>query len=178
LPGSSSKSGAGISAEKKHVGRLEDQIQLPINMINQWPINVPKFYSVQTVWAQSGVSALIAMERNDILQDYNVPLLHAMAATFNPDYFLFVAQSFVKYLKFNNKNVFYGFLLFFFGCFYTYHLRAKSLFSRVVVSKFIPTKVFEVNGLSSIRGAVSELEIFLKHSKIDFESVVNTKKPN
>lgn len=37
VPGSSARSGAGISAQGRHVGRLEDQKHLPPNTLERWP---------------------------------------------------------------------------------------------------------------------------------------------
>lgn len=94
VPGSSAKSTAGLGAEKKHHGRLEDQPHLPRECWTNWPQNVPKYFAVQTVWAQSGLAALTATGRDDILREFNLPLLYAKCMVFNPQ---FVFTTFLGY---------------------------------------------------------------------------------
>src|SRR5690348_7711765 len=86
VPGTSAKSTAGASAQKKHVGRLEDQAHLPVDCAARWPVTVPPFFAVQTVWAQSAVSALRTTGREAVLEEFDIGLLHAMCAVFNPTY--------------------------------------------------------------------------------------------
>ena len=172
LPGSSAKSTAGSSAEKKHKGSLREQTHIPKKVIDEWPLDVPKFFAVQTVWAQSGLSALRATGRNDILMSYNSALLHAMTGVFNPDYFNFVVKSFTVSLKKDNKNILFGYLKLSYGILYTYYLRAKS-FTKRIFSKFFVSRVSETNGLSSIYEAVDQLENFLEQSDCHFDSSFN-----
>lgn len=113
IPGSSAKSAAGISAQKKHHGRkLQDQSHLPVECLNDWPAIIPEFYAVQTVWAQAGWGALKATGREDVLKEFNVPLLHATCAVFNPQYFIFILSSYLGALKSSNRGVVWGAMCF------------------------------------------------------------------
>jgi hypothetical protein len=86
LPGSSAKSTAGAHARKEHVGRLEDQEHLPRGCAEHWPIEVPAVFTVQTVWAQSGLAALRATGRGDRARELDLGLLHGMCGVLNSGY--------------------------------------------------------------------------------------------
>ena len=163
VPGSSAKSTAGISAEKKHFGRLQDQTHLPHGCWDNWPTIVPAFYAVQTVWAQSAVRALEATGRDDILEKFNVPLLHAMCAVFNPHFFADVIRSYFNSLRKNEKSLLTGTLLFAAGYIRVWGWRAGTLFKRIF-SRFRPSNVINISNLNDINEAVIALSCHLNES--------------
>ena len=64
VPGISASSTSGLSSEGRHVGRLFASAHLiPFRGI-KWDRRVPKFYSVQSVWAYSMLSALNKTKSN------------------------------------------------------------------------------------------------------------------
>jgi glycosyltransferase involved in cell wall biosynthesis len=153
IPGSSAKSAAGISAQKRHHGRkLQDQPHLPEGCWNNWPVVVPEFYAVQTVWAQAGWSALKATGRDDILEAFNVPLLHAMCAVFNPQYFIFILTSYFKALDSSDKGAIWGAINFSRYYLFVWGLRAKSILDRLFY-KIKPEKTKVVSNLNNIEEA-------------------------
>jgi hypothetical protein len=87
VPGTSARSTAGANALKRHVGRLEDQPHLPVDCVRTWPAEIPAVFTVQTVWAQSGLSALRATRRDDLAAEFDVALLHAMCGVLNGGHF-------------------------------------------------------------------------------------------
>lgn len=60
ISGHSKKSGGGAGAAGQHHGRIEDQAQLPENILDHWPETVPKYWSSITIYAQSAIAAAIA----------------------------------------------------------------------------------------------------------------------
>ena len=94
LPGSSAKSTAGAHARKQHVGRLADQAHLPPDSESRWPIEVPAVFTVQTVWAQSGLAALRATGRETLARSLDLGYLHAMCGTLNAGYWPIVLPSY------------------------------------------------------------------------------------
>jgi glycosyltransferase involved in cell wall biosynthesis len=86
LPGSSGGSNTGLSALGRHKGGLQEAAHLKGFPDLVWPKIVPGFFSVQTTWAQAMVAALEAMQREDLLKAFNVPLLYAMCAVSHRDY--------------------------------------------------------------------------------------------
>ncbi|MEO5617926.1 MAG: glycosyltransferase [Candidatus Eisenbacteria bacterium] len=94
LPGSSAVSTAGAHARKEHVGSLADQAHLPKDSVARWPIEVPAVFAVQTVWAQSGLAALRATGRDDLIREFDLGLLHATCGTLNRGYWAKVLPSY------------------------------------------------------------------------------------
>lgn len=69
IPGSSSKSASGKSINSKHVGNLEDAPHFR-NWSNYiWDNNIPRFYSVETIWAESLIYAIKSIGAKDMI-DY------------------------------------------------------------------------------------------------------------
>jgi glycosyltransferase involved in cell wall biosynthesis len=59
VPGAAPKSTSASSAADKHTGRFEESRHLQAFRNLDWPQDIPKFYSVETVWAYSMKAALI-----------------------------------------------------------------------------------------------------------------------
>lgn len=85
LPGSSANSNAGLSGLNKHRGILSEQRHISKKSIDAWSDLVPKFYSVQTVWAAAAVETMIALKRNDLIDKFNVGKLYAFCYIFHRD---------------------------------------------------------------------------------------------
>lgn len=86
MGGTSAWSGAGSSSARKHKGRLEDAPLLKGKQDYHWSDVVPRFYSVQTVWADSALAALREVGREDLVAEFNLPLLMALCVSHHPDY--------------------------------------------------------------------------------------------
>jgi len=65
INGVSSKSGGGLGASGEHKGTLDQGYGLTEQDINDWPSNVPRFWSGGTVWASS---FLITLNKINILE--------------------------------------------------------------------------------------------------------------
>lgn len=90
LPGSSPKSGAGTSLAGKHIGDIAQSPLAPYAAM--WPKMLPKIYTVQTMWAFSGIYVLEKLFKKDILKKFNPFKLLAAAIVYNP-------QSYSEILK-------------------------------------------------------------------------------
>jgi glycosyltransferase involved in cell wall biosynthesis len=112
IAGISRSSFSAQSARGEHVGNLKDAPHLQYRSNYEWAEVVPQFYSVQTIWADSAVAALEALERNDILKDFNLPLLAAYCVAAHPKYTSIVLRDMYKYFQKNNLNQFAGTLRF------------------------------------------------------------------
>jgi glycosyltransferase involved in cell wall biosynthesis len=86
LPGACPVSGSVKSHIGEHVGRLEDAPHLRFRGAYEWARIVPRFYSVETIWADSTVAALTALGRDDLLQDFDTAFLAARCLTAHPKY--------------------------------------------------------------------------------------------
>ena len=171
VPGSSSNSGSGRSAMKKHVGKLEDETQTkPYS--KTWPNLVPKFYSVQTVWAQAGLAALSATKRQDLIEVYNVPLLHAMCIVYNPTFYKIILSNLFRSINSKPYDLLKGILLFIVFALFAVSKRIKSHLLRFARLHNVEYD-HDVCGINNIEEAVLELSKHLVSSGKSFRNTVS-----
>lgn len=159
IPGSSSRSGSGRSAMKLHVGELRQERQTR-SFASNWPESIPKFYSVQTVWAQAAWEALSSLKRFDLLNQADLPLLHAVCMVYNVKYWRVIIRCLWNGMK--NGRVGYVQGIFGFSGFIGLHLwfRAKShIFKLFGIGYY--KYVYEAQQVPDIRAAVGLLNGYL-----------------
>lgn len=104
IAGVCKSSGSAQSMRGEHVGSLEDAPHFQYRGSYKWAEIVPRFYSVLTVWADSTVAALKALGRDDILRDFNLPLLAAQCIITYPKYWRIILRDMYKAFKIMNRN--------------------------------------------------------------------------
>ena len=77
IPGVCSKSGSGHSSTGRHHGDLYSAPQLKGHNDYKWASQVPKFYSVETLWADSAIAAFKDMKRLDLISVFDLETLSA-----------------------------------------------------------------------------------------------------
>lgn len=70
LPGVCPTSGSAASDSGKHVGNLEDAPHLKAYPEYVWSNIVPKYYSVETIWAETMIFALRKMNRDELIDKF------------------------------------------------------------------------------------------------------------
>lgn len=70
LPGVCPASGSAASDSNKHVGRLEDAPHLKALPQYNWSEYVPRYYSVETIWAETMIYAIQKMGRMELVDKY------------------------------------------------------------------------------------------------------------
>ncbi|MCX8521478.1 MAG: glycosyltransferase [Rhodoferax sp.] len=86
IPGASGGSNTGRSAMNQHKGDLSSEKQTSDFVNSYWPCGVPRFFSVETVWAHACISALSAMGASDSLHNYNYSRLLASCFNAHPEF--------------------------------------------------------------------------------------------
>jgi glycosyltransferase involved in cell wall biosynthesis len=87
IAGSSAKSTAGMGAKKKHHGELNDIAFLLKGTADNWSIQLPKYWSAQTIWAEGALKALQNTGNKDLIEKhYNFNRLFALCLMYIPDY--------------------------------------------------------------------------------------------
>jgi glycosyltransferase involved in cell wall biosynthesis len=99
IAGNSSKSAAGMGANKKHIGSIEGVGWLPKDTASKWSTMIPKFWSGPTIWAESSIKALQAVEGSDLLDKFNGSYLHARCLVFHLEYWRLIKDSFIRYVR-------------------------------------------------------------------------------
>jgi len=156
VPGSSAKSTAGASAAKRHVGRLEDQPHLPRECARTWPVEVPALFAVQTVWAQSAISALRRTGRPEEVAHFDIGLLHAMCGVLNEGCWGATLRSYENALRATGMGRWRGAVALGSGVARTWALRARWLAGRVLRRPYY-VGAWRVRGLSDVAAAVDAL---------------------
>lgn len=96
IPGASGGSNTGRSAMNKHKGKLDSESQTKSFKENGWSEGVPKFFSVETVWAHA---ALETIKKNDpmYLNEFNYIKLAAVCTVLHPEYKIEIDKAIVEY---------------------------------------------------------------------------------
>lgn len=80
ISGVCAKSGSAVAGKTGLASKLEDGVFLKDRKDNyQWDPWVPRFHSVETLWAESAIKSLRAMKRDDILRHFNPYILYIIA---------------------------------------------------------------------------------------------------
>ena len=105
IPGASASSGSVVEGSlKRHSRRLEDAPHLRNRGVYNWSDLVPRVYSVQTIWADSGIAALRAMGRTDLVSQLNQPKLAAYCVAANHGVMRPVLRHLFKSMRDRRKN--------------------------------------------------------------------------
>ncbi len=70
LPGVCPTSGSAASESGKHVGKLDEAPHLKNVPDYHWDGRIPKYYSVETIWAETMLKAINEMKRADLSDHY------------------------------------------------------------------------------------------------------------
>lgn len=101
IDGNCPKSGAGAQAQGKHTGKLKDAPHFQGHNNYEWNKLVPEVYSVQTIWADSGLAALIDFGEKELLKEFNVEMLTAFTISNNKK---IKEETFESYKKITGKG--------------------------------------------------------------------------
>lgn len=171
VPGSSGSSMSGISAKREHVGRLEDISHLNTRVVREWPEIIPRFFSVETVWAESAIEALKAMHRSDILHDFNFPLLHAKCTVAHIEYLYLILPSLCRAFRFMKLGYVSGSMKYIKELCGTTGQRVQYITDRLLHPSLLNGATC-FSGLIDIEAAIRTLTNELKKSGRTFEKTV------
>lgn len=77
IPGACGVSTSALSQTGKHTGELKDAPHFRDRTGYRWNNLVPPVYSPETIWVDSIISTLVAMNRRELIEDLNFPKLAA-----------------------------------------------------------------------------------------------------
>ncbi len=107
IPGVCRKSGSGHSSTGRHHGNLENAPQLKGHTDYQWSTLVPRFYSVETLWADSSIAGFYEMGRFDLLKKFNVIRLSAYCYINYKQFSTYTTENLKRY-RLNTKKSQFG----------------------------------------------------------------------
>ena len=88
IPGASAGSNSGRSAMNTHKGSLSSESQTNAFQHSEWSDGVPRFFSVENVWAHAGLQSLSTL-RPDLVSSFNYARLLALCGIRHPEYAAF-----------------------------------------------------------------------------------------
>ncbi len=154
------QSGSAYSSNKLHVGKYEDAPHLFGRVNYKWSNLIPKFYSVETIWADSALAAIKDIYFSNYINYFSTFFLHLFLFLKYKAFRKIIFNSF----KFNTKNISalqfsYIFLIslsqYFSYYFFKIFLKIKRLKNR---------KVF-LNGIDDIKDATMLYLRYLERKK-------------
>jgi len=184
IAGASKPSSSAQSLREGHVGNLEDAPHFQHRGAYQWAEIVPRFYSVETIWADSVVAALRTLKLNNLLRDFNLSLLSAHCIIYHPKYSRIVLRDMYRGFRIMNKNQLIG----------TFQLCYSLLlccFKREFLTRFIPKGIkhrikhllvlfgrnnnIEIDNVEDIVKATEVMINYLREKGKRFSDLVNNK---
>lgn len=83
IVGSSGRSTAGLGAQKKHQGEINDIPHLPACTAENWSREVPFYWSGPTIWAEGAIQALKNTGNGDLIRHFNFNNLLALCLVYD-----------------------------------------------------------------------------------------------
>jgi hypothetical protein len=96
--GASRNSGGGLTAARKHFGRIEDQAIFPCDMLEMWDSRLPRVFSEQIIYPQTIHEVLSRAKQENRL---SIPTLYASLIAYEPHIFSYLWPVLKDYLSEN-----------------------------------------------------------------------------
>jgi glycosyltransferase involved in cell wall biosynthesis len=171
----------GVSASiieglfKKNSKKLEDAPHFRNRGNYKWCELIPRVYSVETIWADSGIAALRAMGREDLIIRFNLPKLAAYCVNANKGVIRTVIKGLLIGLKIMNKNQSIGKIQFLWFLInvktYSFFYLFRRIWNRLNLI-FGKKNVQRISGLNNMVEASNALTLYLKENGHSFNKCV------
>ena len=86
ISGSCPVSGAAQGARREHHGEIADRTFLSAGTAENWPVQVPFYFSGPTLWAATLIHAMTATKRTHLMSRLRFDRLYGACAVFTPGY--------------------------------------------------------------------------------------------
>lgn len=98
IPGASGGSNTGRSAMNKHKGKLGNESQTKSFESHGWSEGVPKFFSVETVWAHAALETIKRISPEHTTE-FNYVNLYSICSILHPEYKFEIEQAMAEYIR-------------------------------------------------------------------------------
>jgi glycosyltransferase involved in cell wall biosynthesis len=172
----------GVSASivegllKKNSKKLEDAPHLRHRGHYEWSELIPKVYCVETIWADSAISALKSIKRYDLLKYINISRFSAVCVNANKGVTSHVLYSMKSVSKLRG-DIYVKYYILYFWYLSIFKLKNitnifNRIFNRLLI--IIGKKKFEsISKLNNINDATIALTTYLSNKSILFKSFIN-----
>lgn len=177
IPGACRVSSSVVEGSiERHSKRLEDAPHFRDRGEYHWCELVPRVYTIETIWADSGVAALRAMDREDLTQKLNLPKLAANCIGANRGVAKSVLRDMFKGFRRMGKSPAIGAIQFL----WSFLMYPRLKFPRRVWNRFLMiirmSDVRRIDGLNNMVEASHALTCYLKENGYSFSNCVSHKK--
>lgn len=168
ISGVCNKSSAADSAAGRHTGKLEDAPHFRGHDQYEWSDLVPRFYSVETIWADSALCAIKDMGRAEILREFNLPRLAAYCLKQHPEFKDTIMQHYNSCSRTAGKSK--GEIKI------AYFKDATSFFIKRVIRRVKRKRsdIAYINGVEDIIMCVKALQLRLVDRGFDYKKVIQS----
>jgi glycosyltransferase involved in cell wall biosynthesis len=156
---------------KKNSKRVEDAPHLRNRGKYEWCNIVPYVYTVETIWADSAIAAIKAMDAERFMSKFNIAKLSAYCIHYNKGIDQQVMQNLSKGLETLNRNRIAGYFDFYFTLARLNTQKIFHLFFRIYNRILIMLKLKEIvrfEGVNDIEFASNTLSNYLTRNNINF----------
>lgn len=172
ISGICKKSGSADSVTGKHTGRYEDAPHLKGHSSYEWSKEVPRFYSVETIWADSAIAAIKDMRQEQMLDNFKLDVLASYCIINHGEYSNLVKEHYNKRMK--EMKISYlkaAFKLFKSLIVITTLDFGKKVKNRLTRRKGDLIKIYDVKDIAQ---AHEELLKYLKNNNLSIEKAIQT----
>ncbi len=172
IAGACNKSSSADSATGRHTGKLEDAPHFTGHYNYEWAIEVPRFYSVETIWADSGLASIKDMNliQKDLLSHFECAALTARCLNSSPQYSKEIMGHYYNYsssIGINKAKAIYKLGTYIFK---TYIFKCINFAKNKITNK---TKTKLINNVSDIVEAEKITTAYLNDNNININKVIN-----
>jgi glycosyltransferase involved in cell wall biosynthesis len=170
ISGIASKSGSADSALGKHTGSLNDAPHLKGQINYVWAEEVPRFYCVETIWADSALAAAKDLKNSILIKNFDVGSLTAYCLFSHFDFRKVIINHYIDYIQKHGNKRFKGLILLFVDIIKG---PLKDIFKKIK-SRMLKRRG-EVNvivGVDNISIAQEELRNYLSYNSMNIDQVI------
>lgn len=171
ISGMCNKSGSADSVTGKHTGKLEDAPHLKGHDQYSWAKQVPKFYSVETIWADSAIAALTDLDRYDLVQKFNNVTLTVLLLKGHRDYSKIILKHYFDYMSTNKTSKLYSLVLLILKFLEIQFFKYLSGIIRRISNNKATYKSFE--NINNISQAEEKLTSYLAENNLSVGRIIN-----
>ena len=166
ISGICNKSGSADSVTGRHTGLLEEAPHLKGHQNYYWSKLIPRFYSVETIWADSAISALNDLNQQNLVHKFNLLALSSNCLIKYPQFKNIILDNIYKNIGTKNSFKIHLELL-------AFKNSAINLLTRVIkrlLRKNID--VFKINNINNIIEAEKIAQIWFTQKNININNVI------
>jgi glycosyltransferase involved in cell wall biosynthesis len=170
ISGIASRSGSADSALGKHTGSLNDAPHLKGQINYIWAEEVPKFYCVETIWADSALAAAKDLKNSILLKNFSISALTAYCLFSHFDFRKVIIRHYFDYIRNHSNKWVKGLILLFMDI---SRGPLKDFFKKIKHKVF--KKRGEINvipGIDNISLAQEELKNYLGYNSMNINLVI------